>query len=160
MPPWSTIAPTQDPRAGFMSRSLPFLPGPWFAMHAGKHIGGRPGNEGALGDMIATAREAGWHATVWHDDVLLSRGEGDDCRTIRLHPARIVTSAIVAMMRVTRVAYRGVGGPWRFPDQFGWYVDVRPLPRPVPCKGAQGLWTVPDDVSAQVLAQAGVRGEA
>lgn len=39
-------------------------------------------------------------------------------------------------------------------DRWGHiYADVRPLPEPVPCRGAQGLWNVPDDVEAAVLAQ-------
>lgn len=36
----------------------------------------------------------------------------------------------------------------------GWVLaDVTPLPKPVPCKGAQGLWTLPEDVESAVLAQ-------
>ena len=38
----------------------------------------------------------------------------------------------------------------------GWVLDnVRPLATPVPCRGAQGLWTLPADVEAAVLAQEG-----
>jgi len=33
------------------------------------------------------------------------------------------------------------------PGNFGWILrDVIVLPEPIPCKGAQGLWTVPADV--------------
>jgi len=36
----------------------------------------------------------------------------------------------------------------------GWTLDnVRPLALPVPCKGAQGLWTVPANVEAAVVEQ-------
>lgn len=39
-------------------------------------------------------------------------------------------------------------GPWC------WELDdVRQLQVPVPCKGRQGLWTLPEDVEAQVLEQ-------
>ena len=31
--------------------------------------------------------------------------------------------------------------------------DVIALPEPVPCKGALGFWTVPEDVEAKCLAQ-------
>lgn len=35
----------------------------------------------------------------------------------------------------------------------GWVLgDVRPLASPVPCRGAQGLWSVPPDASASALA--------
>lgn len=133
--PWSTIAPTVRGS------------GPWVAMHAGKHIGGRPGNEGALGDVIATARAAGWHASVMGDAVVLrKRGAGE----VALYPDRIVTSAIVALFRITRVVGPGIDGPWRFRDRWGWYVDVVPLPEPIACSGAQGLWTVPEDVRARI----------
>ena len=38
----------------------------------------------------------------------------------------------------------------------GWVLDnVRPLTAPVACKGAQGLWAVPPDAEAAVLAQIG-----
>jgi hypothetical protein len=35
------------------------------------------------------------------------------------------------------------------PGRFGLLLaDVRPLPRPVPCRGALGLWWIPPDVAA------------
>lgn len=38
----------------------------------------------------------------------------------------------------------------------GWVLaDVRTLATPIPCRGAQGLWTLPADVEAAVLAQEG-----
>ena len=37
------------------------------------------------------------------------------------------------------------------PGRFAWLLeDVRPVDPPVPCRGRQGLWTVPDDVLAQI----------
>ncbi len=36
--------------------------------------------------------------------------------------------------------------------------NVRPLPKPVPCRGALGLWTPPEDVTAQVLSQLAGQG--
>lgn len=43
--------------------------------------------------------------------------------------------------------------PWfeKTPGNKGWLLrDVIVLPAPIPCKGAQGLWTVPDDVLRQI----------
>ena len=35
--------------------------------------------------------------------------------------------------------------------RFAWKLrDVRPLPQPIPCKGAQGIWKVPAELEAQV----------
>lgn len=40
--------------------------------------------------------------------------------------------------------------PW-FVGRYGWVLDQRRVfERPVPCRGFQKLWTVPDDVAARV----------
>jgi hypothetical protein len=42
------------------------------------------------------------------------------------------------------------------PGRYAWawlLANVRPLDEPIPCPGAQGLWTLPDDVEAAVRAQ-------
>lgn len=37
------------------------------------------------------------------------------------------------------------------PGRFGWVLsNVHPLPEPVPCRGALGLWRVPDPVLAEI----------
>lgn len=39
--------------------------------------------------------------------------------------------------------------PWfeKYPGNYGWILtDVIVLPEPIPCRGAQGLWTVPDEI--------------
>lgn len=47
-------------------------------------------------------------------------------------------------------------GPWAAFDQCHWKLaNVQPLAEPVPVKGALGLWTLPADVEAAVLAQLG-----
>jgi hypothetical protein len=38
------------------------------------------------------------------------------------------------------------------------HANARPLAEPVPCKGALGLWWLPDDVDAQVRAQLDLAG--
>jgi hypothetical protein len=45
-------------------------------------------------------------------------------------------------------------GPWAMSAQHHWKLaNVRRLPRPVPCRGALGLWMPPADVIAAVEAQ-------
>lgn len=45
------------------------------------------------------------------------------------------------------------------PGRFGWRTSrLAALPEPVPCKGAQRLWRLPDDVASQVVAQANRAG--
>jgi hypothetical protein len=42
------------------------------------------------------------------------------------------------------------------PGRWAWRLEeVRPLEDPVPCKGYQGLWTLPEDVEALVAEQLG-----
>jgi hypothetical protein len=44
-------------------------------------------------------------------------------------------------------------GDWS-PGRFGWRIDqVCPLPRPVPCRGRQRLWTLPAEVEQLVREQ-------
>lgn len=43
---------------------------------------------------------------------------------------------------------------WAMPGQYHWQLkDVRTLATPVPCRGHQKLWTLPDDVEQAVRAQ-------
>lgn len=45
-------------------------------------------------------------------------------------------------------------GPWAFNQHCHFRLaDVRPLPEPIPCLGAQRLWRLPEDVDAAVRAQ-------
>jgi hypothetical protein len=39
---------------------------------------------------------------------------------------------------------------WWDGKSFGWVLDQRIAIEPIPCRGAQGLWTVPDDVDRLV----------
>lgn len=44
--------------------------------------------------------------------------------------------------------------PWAMHAGFHWTLAaVRPLPEPIPCRGALGLWRLPDDVESAVRAQ-------
>lgn len=123
----------------------------WLAIHAGVHVGGRPGfpatREGVW-SVCSMATRAGWA-----DDQRLS-GDVEFSRQgvqVYLSLDAIPKGAIVALVRI------GPGSsssPWAVPGQgqIG-LLEVRPLPRPVPCKGAQGLWTPPTSVCADVQAQ-------
>lgn len=85
--------------------------------------------------------------------------EGDEAR----YP-EMVFGAIVA--QVTMVACLAVSAK-RWPDRWEAlhthehangpychiYEDIRRLPEPIPCRGAQGFWTVPSDIAAKVRAQ-------
>lgn len=74
--------------------------------------------------------------------------------TVRL--AHVFSSAGEMTTGEMMAATRKLGIPslrW-FLGPVGWVLaDVRTLATPVPCRGAQGLWTLPADVEAAVLAQ-------
>jgi hypothetical protein len=64
--------------------------------------------------------------------------------------ASYASSAIVAVARVEEVRRepRGLDLWWCGP--VGWYLGEVVAIDPVPCRGAQGLWTLPPDVLATV----------
>lgn len=77
----------------------------------------------------------------------------------KAYPAGIV--AVAELYDVCQVGLATFGsfnpcecGPWAFPGQAHWrFRNVRKLPEAVYCRGAQQLWTVPDDVEAAVREQ-------
>lgn len=63
-----------------------------------------------------------------------------------------LTPGLVAVARLAGVV-RASDSPW-FYGPIGWRLaDVFTLPSPVPCRGAQGLWDVPENALAEVLRQ-------
>jgi len=76
---------------------------------------------------------------------------------------RLVRSAILAVARLEAVceesppyasAVACACGPWAVAGEKHIHIaDVQKLPVPVPCKGALGLWRLPDDREAAVRGQ-------
>lgn len=86
-----------------------------------------------VGHVVAVARVAGW---LCSDGVIPML---DEKRTFHGITEAQATEA-------------WKGSWWCGP--VGWYFDrVLALPKPVPCSGAQGLWTLPSVVRADVLTQ-------
>ena len=109
------------------------LRGQYLAIHAGKRLD-RECAAGALEfvrDLPASER-----AKI-----------GADCP----HPVSVRTMPYGAIVGVARVTgwVRESESPW-FVGPVGWVLDDVVAIDPVPCRGAQGLWTVPDDVLAIV----------
>ena len=51
-------------------------------------------------------------------------------------------------------ATRPLCSPWGARDQYHWILaDVRPLAAPVSCRGALGLWRLPEDVEKAIREQ-------
>ena len=71
--------------------------------------------------------------------------------------------AIVGLVTIAHVWEKGTmhfsedghdyASPWAF-GPYCWFLSsITPLRTPVPCKGALGLWRVPDDLAKMVLSQ-------
>jgi hypothetical protein len=73
--------------------------------------------------------------------------------TIRMLQATVGICAVATFGGTVRES----DSPW-FCGPVGWVMtDVLVLPEAVPCKGAQGLWNVPDDALAKMRAQFATR---
>ena len=124
-------------------------PWSWAIAHAGKRIENRgyppPGWRDRLGYYLAI------HAGKKYDDEGAYWMQTELGLTVP--PDAGCPQGIVAVARLA--GYIGPAGPrctdpW-FCGPFGWQLDqVVPLEPVVPCRGAQGLWTLPADVLQSV----------
>lgn len=119
--PWTWAITALDKRVENRSwRPPPYIVGRYIAIHAGK----------AWDEDGASWIEAMFGVVVPGRDELPS-------------------GVIVAVTRVLGLSLDG-NDPW-LEGPYGWQLaDVVVLPTPVPCRGAQGLWVLPDDVLALV----------
>ena len=112
------------------------------AIHAGAHVGGRPG---AAASREAVAAVLGMYQRANPNRMLPFPGFREELRTCP-------TSAIVAVVTIDRYDRHQLTG-WDVPDAWHWRFDaVRVLAEPIPCRGAQGLWQIPADVRARLAA--------
>lgn len=118
------------------------LVGQWLCIHAGKHVGGRPGKSAlieGLNSVVSVASLVGKNLADYLDPE---------------HGPCIATSAIVAVCKVGGFLHGPPEGWYMGAPGYGWQLrDVQALRQPVPCNGAQGLWELPPDVLAAVRAQ-------
>jgi len=149
-------------------------PGGWVCIHAGGTVGGLgrapktrelfeahlEDRADALRDVFDMAARAGWSWSYDASRPVDMAGRLDQLVDLRhaekgvaADPRQIVLpsySAIVAVARVVGVDREERTG-WDVPGAVHWRLaDVRRLAEPVSCRGAQGLWLVPDDVAAAV----------
>lgn len=109
-----------------------------FALHAGKGWDW----DGADSPLVQEAWRNAGHDVYWldpdHDQIALG-----------------AVLAVADLVDICDLFFGCDCGPWATTrNQYHWRIaNVRPLAEPVPCKGALGLWTLPDDVEAAVAAQ-------
>ena len=113
-------------------------PWAWSIMHAGKDIENRSWSNKHCTGTIAI------HSGLRMDDI------GDLPRGARRpDPEVLVTGAIIGVVDIVGIVKRH-RSKW-FTGPLGWVLsNPRPLPKPVPCTGALGLWEVPHQVVRRV----------
>ena len=122
-------------------RPPPSVVGQRIAIHAGMRLD-RIGAE-ILSDVALSPIRVGSGVG------LSSLGSGDGTETTWAVPAFPPQGAIVATATLADVVTES-DSPW-FRGPYGWVLaDVVALAEPVPCKGRQRLWTVPEDIVANL----------
>lgn len=118
--------------------------------------------------LLATYRDLCDRAEKAHrDGSRFARGNlSHDVRGLVPYGAIVAVAALGDILTATRDDFDAAGDyvghardgaakrdPWfcpMRPGNFGWVFDKIVAIQPVPCRGAQSLWTVPDDVAAKV----------
>lgn len=122
-------------------------PWPWAFIYAGKRLENRTWHlpRSLLGQRVALHAGKTFSAddAAWIEDTFgLSVPPQSD------HPTGIVATAVY---RGTAAEHGLEEDPWYF-GPVGWVFDgIRGLPEPVACRGAQGLWTVPEATARLLL---------
>lgn len=104
------------------------------------------------------AVHAGRESAIHRDDVYwvaLQMGLDGDRLLAQVRPGHLLCTVELERAVGTRSALPAEQQRW-FSGRYGWVLrDVRRLSTPVPCRGMQGLWTVPADVERLVLEAGG-----
>lgn len=136
------------------------LIGQRIAMHAGVSIGG--GRRDGFDGFAETAYDHGWRAAfLSKQDRRLGRmwieahchpatGGPKPGEMVQIPRGAIVLTAVLQEVRRHSHIMSDQWGRWAIPGAVHWCLgepDI--LPAPIPCRGAQGLWNVPEDLREQ-----------
>jgi hypothetical protein len=136
----------------------------WAIAHAGKRVENRTWATRFRGTLAihAGSRLPGRRDLTDLCEYIAALG---GCHPVDVFRGAQTLSAVVAVADLTEVCSRSAEtvssivcgcGPWAVPGQHHLRLaNVRALETPVPAKGALGLWTLPVEVEAAVLAQLG-----
>lgn len=132
-------------------------PWPWAFLHADKPVENRTWAPPAwmIGGWVAL--HAGKHFDTDAANSMANGYFGDAAKAVPIEPATHPHSVIVAVAPLVGCKGRParLACPWSFGPKC-WLLPperLHPLALPVPCRGARGLWRLPDPVFAQVEAQ-------
>ena len=144
--PWRPVDAQRHgrgPTTADRARVLHALPvGARLAIHAGAHLGGRPGRvatDEAVNGVLDMCERVNPNGLLPYPGVR---------EALRACPK----SAIVAVVTIDGFDREERTG-WDVPGAWHWRLrDVVVLPEPIPCRGAQGLWKAPDSAVAALKA--------
>lgn len=134
-------------------------PWPWAFTHADKRLEGRDWPPGLRrGDYLALHSGAPKSFDEGALELFLFfEQEGGQMRAPVPSKDEFVTSAVVAVLRfwglvTSRPGVHSSQRAWWAGCKYGWVFDeVHVLSTPVPTRGYQGIWRLPDDVLDQVV---------
>ena len=145
-------------------------PWSWAISHGPKRIENRGWQRPWRGTLAIHAGK-GWDFDGEDSPLVQQAWRDADIDIYKLDPAyrEITLGAVVAVAELVDICSKSAPladgpscecGPWAARGQYHWRLaNVRPLTEPVPCKGALGLWTLPDEVEAAVVARLGERAD-
>lgn len=130
------------------------------AIHAGKNVGGRydPARREAIDyyDLVAEmAGRAGIELRhIYHDGNKIGfswyRFEEGHIKDVNRFFASLPRGGILATARIAGWS-RSSDSPWAADGQVHWQLeDVQVLRQLIPCRGAQGLWSVPEAIESKI----------
>lgn len=138
-------------------------PWAWAIMH-GKRVENRVWQRPFRGTLAIHAGK-GWDFDG-EDSPLVQRAwrnAGNDLLHLDPKDLQMAMGGVIAVADLVDICSASAGshlparcdcGPWAARGQYHWQLaNVRPLAEPVPCKGALGLWRLPEDVEAAVRGQ-------
>lgn len=135
----------------------------WAIVHGGKDVENRTWAPPAkfIGEMIA----------IHHGKKFDEKAAEEIVEFLEMDelPPEAVDEGIIGLARIARVVSGrfdpeavdpAQGSPW-FSGPVGWVLADRVwLPKPLPCRGAQGLWPVPTNIANAALCQYDAQVEA
>jgi hypothetical protein len=142
LPEWAYAVMRLDKRVENRTKPPPDrLIGKWIALHAGR------ATKSNASDMLVAASSAGW---VFSGGKLTKGGGAVEFSQEEVNRD---ASSIVGMMHLIDVSPPGTPLPWADPDCYAIRFRLVALPKPIPCKGAQGYWRVEEEVRHAIMQQ-------
>lgn len=140
--------------------SPPLNRGTTIAIHAGAHLGGKARGPAAITEVFGPVQESaeGARWKVWCEPAenKIRAYHLDRSGSEEVGIFSIPRGAVVGMATYSGLLQGGDGLVpwWDGPPHYGWMLsDFVWLARPVPCRGSQGLWDVPEEIERDVYAQ-------